>query len=65
MGQILVADLIPDPEVMAVPAASGATTTGCEQMQQEPRLFDHLVGAREQHGGNGEAERPGGVEVDD
>jgi hypothetical protein len=32
-------------------------------MQQAP-LFDHLVGAREQHGRHVEAQRLGGLEID-
>jgi hypothetical protein len=40
--------------------------TCCERMQQEcpeRRLFNHLVGAGEQRGGNTEPERLGGFEV--
>jgi hypothetical protein len=39
--------------------------TGREQSQQKLRLFDHLVGEREQPVRNLEAERLGGPEVDD
>jgi hypothetical protein len=31
---------------------------------KEPRLFDHLVGASEQHGRHVDAERFGGLEID-
>jgi hypothetical protein len=34
-------------------------------VQQTSTLFDHLVGAGEQRQRHGEAERPGGLEVDD
>jgi hypothetical protein len=40
-------------------------TTGCEQLQQNPRLFDHLVGDGEYIGRNFEAERLSGFEVED
>src|SRR5215475_10918892 len=39
--------------------------TGREQVQQTARLFDHLVGAREQRRGHGEAERIGGREINE
>ena len=34
--------------------------SGCEQSQQNPRLFDYLVGAGEQRRRDVDAERPGG-----
>ena len=33
--------------------------------ERTPDLFDHLVGARQQHRRHGEAEHPGGLGVDD
>jgi hypothetical protein len=39
--------------------------TGREQPQQIATLFDHLVGAGQQRGWNGETKRRGGLEVDD
>ena len=33
--------------------------------QQTASLFDHLVGAGEQRGRHGEAEHPGGLDIDD
>src|SRR5262245_24338302 len=39
--------------------------SGCEQPQQESRLFDHLVGAGEQRGRHVEAEGLGRDQVDD
>jgi hypothetical protein len=44
--------------------SSVSATSGCEQPQQQVSLFDHLVGQREQLVGHGDAQRPGGVEVD-
>jgi hypothetical protein len=38
---------------------SRSAKTGCEQSQQNLRLFDHLVGAGEQRCGNFDAERLG------
>jgi hypothetical protein len=38
--------------------------TGLEQMHQHADLFDHIVGAREQRRGLGEAERRGGLKID-
>src|SRR5262245_58565297 len=38
--------------------------TGCEQMQQLMRLFDHLVGEGEQPVWNGKSQRLGRLEVD-
>src|SRR5215472_5310096 len=40
-------------------------TTGCEQSQQTAQLFDHLVGDGEHARRDSEAERPGGLHVDD
>src|SRR5262249_36724782 len=39
--------------------------SGCEQSQQEPPLFDHLVGNSEQRGWNAEPEHSGDLRVDD
>jgi hypothetical protein len=38
---------------------------GCEQPQQITKLLDHLVGACEQRGRDGEAERLRGLDIDD
>jgi hypothetical protein len=39
--------------------------SGREQSQQNNPLFDHVVGAAEYRRRHGEAERPGGLEIDD
>jgi hypothetical protein len=39
--------------------------SGCEQSQQGKPLFDHLVGGQQQTGRHFEAERSGGLQVDD
>jgi hypothetical protein len=51
------------PRVIAVGLRSAKT--GCEQSQQSPRLFDHLVGECEQSVRYIQAERLRGFKVDD
>ena len=46
------------------PARPLRARTGCEQSQQNPRLFDHLVGAAEQRRRNFNPDRVGGGQVD-
>ena len=50
---------------VGVPLSPLCAKTGREHMQQTALLFDHLVGAGEQRRRHGEAERLGGLEVDD
>src|SRR5262245_55758266 len=44
--------------------ASRCATSGCEQSQQIAKLFDHLVGAGEQHRGNFKTESLRGCQID-
>src|SRR5436190_10323123 len=46
-------------------AAENLTRSGCEQSQQEPELFDHLVSKLLKMQRHIQAERFGGIEVDD
>src|SRR2546429_6596132 len=48
-----------------VPARPLRARSGCEQMQQVAPLLDHLVGAAEQRDWKSDAERMGGLEIDD
>jgi hypothetical protein len=40
-----------------------SATIGCEQSQQDPRLFDHLVGTQKHRRRDGEIERLRGPEI--
>ena len=53
--------------IACAPAASGhAAAAPPRNVMNSRRLsFDHLVGLREQSWRDGEAERPGGCEIDD
>jgi hypothetical protein len=42
-----------------------SANTGCEQSQQTASLFDHLIGAGKQHRRHLQAERLGGLQVED